>query len=87
LQSDEVIKSTCPFTLYAQIDWVEVSEALMQELEDEIQKPTGIWTVATPKLSIGGLLVSKECGVLYEVTNTEGLRSVLSDVTDYTFFR
>jgi hypothetical protein len=80
LPPDEVIKSTCPFTLYAQIDPVEVSEELMEELEDEIQKPTGIWTIDIPKLSIGGVLISKECGVLYEVTNTEGLRSVLINI-------
>jgi hypothetical protein len=46
----------------------------MQELESELQNPTGIWTIPTPKLSISGLLVSKECGILYEVKNTEGLR-------------
>ena len=46
----------------------------MQELEDELQNPTGISTVSTPKLSVSGILLSRECGVLYEVTNSEGLR-------------
>jgi hypothetical protein len=49
----------------------------MRELEDELQNPTGISTVTTPKLSISGVLLSKECGILYEVTNSEGLRCVI----------
>jgi transmembrane E3 ubiquitin-protein ligase len=66
----------CPFTLYAQIGPTTVPEVLMQELEGELQKPTGIWTIKPPKLSVDGLLISKECGIIYEVINTEGLRSV-----------
>lgn len=50
----------------------------MAELESEIQNPTGIWTVPPPKLSITGILLSKECGILYELTNTEGLRYACS---------
>ena len=46
----------------------------MRELEDELQNPTGISTVSTPKLSVSGVLLSKECGILYEITNSEGLR-------------
>ena len=46
----------------------------MQELEEETQRPTGIWTVKPPKLSLTGLLISKECGLMYEVVKTEGLR-------------
>ncbi|KAF5383788.1 hypothetical protein D9615_003714 [Tricholomella constricta] len=78
--SDEPPKSSCPFTFYAQIHPVTVPEYLMQELEDEIQKPTGVWTIDPPKLSVTGLLVSKECGIMFEVNETEGLRS-------RTFFR
>ena len=46
----------------------------MQELEDELQMPTGIPTIKAPPLSVNGLLISKECGIIYEVVNTEGLR-------------
>ena len=49
----------------------------MLELEDELQNPTGISTVSTPKLSVSGVLLSKECGILYEITNSEGLRCVV----------
>jgi hypothetical protein len=78
--NDEVPKTSCPFTFHAQIHPVGVPEYLMQELEDELQHPTGISTVSTPKLSVSGVLLSKECGILYEITNSEGLRS-------RTFFR
>ena len=71
---DEAPKTSCPFTFHAQIHSVGVPEYLMQELEDELQNPTGISTVSTPKLSVSGILLSRECGVLYEVTNSEGLR-------------
>ncbi|KJA28091.1 hypothetical protein HYPSUDRAFT_34432 [Hypholoma sublateritium FD-334 SS-4] len=73
--NDEEPKTTCPFTLHAQIHPSHIPEYLMQELESEIQKPTGISTVAPPKLSISGVLLSKECGIMYELKNTEGLRS------------
>jgi hypothetical protein len=49
----------------------------MLELEEEIQKPTGIWTIDPPKLSVNGLLISKECGLMYEVTETDGLRQIV----------
>ena len=71
---DETPKTRCPFTFFGQIHPAAIPEYLMQELESELQNPTGIWTIPTPKLSISGLLLSKECGVLYEVKNTEGLR-------------
>ncbi|TFK39970.1 hypothetical protein BDQ12DRAFT_629095 [Crucibulum laeve] len=73
-------KSTCPFTFHGQILPAPVPEYLMQDFEDEIQNPTGIWTIDPPKLSVTGLLLSKECGIMYEVKDTQGLRSK-------TFFR
>ncbi|KAG6827207.1 hypothetical protein H0H92_012791 [Tricholoma furcatifolium] len=78
--NDDPPKSSCPFTFFAQLHPTTVPEYLMQELEDEIQKPTGLWTISPPKLSANGLLLSKECGVMFEMNDTEGLRS-------RTFFR
>lgn len=72
--TDDAAKVSCPFTFYAQIHPVPVPEYLMQELENELQSPTGISTVPPPKLSISAVLLSKECGILYEMKNTEGLR-------------
>ena len=75
-RADESLKSSCPFTFFAQISPSDVPAALMQELEDELQTPTGIPTIRAPPLSVNGLLISKECGIIYEVVNTEGLRYV-----------
>lgn len=72
--TDEAPKSTCPFTFYAQLDPSTVPEILMRELEEEVQRPTGRWTVTPPKLSVRGVLISKECGLLYELKDTLGLR-------------
>ncbi|KAK0434656.1 hypothetical protein EV421DRAFT_1839657 [Armillaria borealis] len=74
------ITSSCPFALYAQIDPVSISEHEMQLLEDEMQHPKGLPTVSPPKLSVSGVLISKECGIMFEIRETEGLRS-------RTFFR
>ncbi|EGO20833.1 hypothetical protein SERLADRAFT_442196 [Serpula lacrymans var. lacrymans S7.9] len=73
-------KSKCGFTLYSQIEPSQVPEQLMDELEEELQRPTGKWTVKSPKLTLNGVLLSKERGILYHINNTEGLRS-------RTFFR
>lgn len=72
--ADETPKSTCPFTVHAQLEPTDVPSALLQELEEETQKPTGKWTVPVPKLSLRGVVVSQECGVLYEMKNISGLR-------------
>lgn len=77
-KTEESPKSTCPFVFYGQLEPSSVPEVLMQEFEEEVQRPTGRWTIPPPKLSVRGVLMSKECGVLYEVVNTEGLRCVLS---------
>jgi hypothetical protein len=97
---DEAPKTSCPFTFHAQIHSVGVLEYLMQELEDELQNPTGISTVSAPKLSVSNILLSRECGILYEVTNSEGLRcascpqklllmilKTATAATGHTFFR
>ncbi|KAJ3718919.1 hypothetical protein C8R42DRAFT_674859 [Lentinula raphanica] len=73
-------KTACPFTLYAQINSVDVPAHVMKEHEAEIQRPTGIDTHLPTRLAMKSILISKECGILYEVSNMEGLRS-------RTFFR
>lgn len=47
----------------------------MRELEEELQHPTGATTVRRPKFIMHGVLLSRECGIMYEVKSTEGLRS------------
>ena|SRR6266508_1560026 len=79
--ADENLKTSCPFEFYAQVDAVPIPEDVMQELEEELQNPTGIHTPPPPQLSLKGLLVSKTCGLLYEISNTEGLRFDLRSVT------
>jgi len=70
-----VPKSQCPFTFHAQFQPVPIPNRLMQDLESEIQHPTGISTVKPPKIILSAVLLSKKCGILYEIHSTQGLRS------------
>jgi hypothetical protein len=47
---------------------------LIRELEGEMENPTGISTVDRPELILNALLVSKECGIMYEIKDAEGLQ-------------
>lgn len=78
--NEEPPQSTCSFVLYSQLEPANVPKRLMHELEAEIQHPTGAWTVKAPKLSLNGVLISEECGIMLEITKSEGLSS-------RTFFR
>ena len=46
----------------------------MLELEQEIFDPSGISTVAPPKMILNGVLISKPCGILYRIDECAGLR-------------
>ncbi|KAJ7252759.1 hypothetical protein B0H12DRAFT_1117744 [Mycena haematopus] len=82
---DEGSKTSCPFSLYVALDLLEVPENLLREYEEEVQSPAGIWTVKPPPMSISGLLMSKECGILYEFHKAEGvgLSSLFRKLTTY----
>ncbi|KAJ6607473.1 hypothetical protein B0H10DRAFT_550301 [Mycena sp. CBHHK59/15] len=82
---DEAPKTACPFSLYMVLDPVKVPEALLREFEEEIQRPAGIWTVSPPPLSLSGILMSKECGILYEFHGIDGvgLSSLFRKLTAY----
>ncbi|KXN86557.1 DSC E3 ubiquitin ligase complex subunit 1 [Leucoagaricus sp. SymC.cos] len=72
---EDTPKSKCPFTFHAQFHPVPIPDYLMQDLESEIQHPTGISTVKAPKMVLSAVLLSRECGILYEIHSTQGLRS------------
>lgn len=48
----------------------------MTELEEEMDSPTGISTVKRPDLKMNGVIVSKDCGILYEIKDADGLKYV-----------
>ncbi len=68
------MKTRCSFQLYAQLVHSEVPELLMKELEREIEKPTGISTIKPPELRLDGVLISQDCGIVYEIKDTIGLK-------------
>ncbi|KAJ7581470.1 hypothetical protein C8J56DRAFT_960123 [Mycena floridula] len=85
-QSDEKDVTTCPFVVYGQLTPARISELSMEELEHELQKPSGLSTVKAPKLTTEVVLLSRECGIMYQLMETEGLRSsaFFRKVTDYS---
>ena len=64
----------CGFVVHAQIESSSISAYLMDDLEDELQKPTGKWTVKRPPLRLNGMLLSRECGLLYRLHGADGVR-------------
>lgn len=78
-------KSKCSFAFFAQLNTTHISAQHLKELEDEIDEPTGISTVSPPPLMLNGVLVSKSCGMLYEIKETKGLKtqSLYRKITTY----
>ncbi|KAH7885835.1 hypothetical protein F5I97DRAFT_1809172 [Phlebopus sp. FC_14] len=79
------IKTDCGFQVYAQVEPSRISENLMRDLENELQKPTGKWTVDIPPLRMDGVLLSRPCGILYRLHDAKGVRSLsfFRKVTSY----
>ncbi|KAI6126043.1 hypothetical protein EDD16DRAFT_1554771 [Pisolithus croceorrhizus] len=74
-EANSGIQGDCGFLVYAQIEPSPVSEESMNDVESELQSPTGRWTpnIFPPRFS--GILLSRECGILYRFHHAEGLRT------------
>ncbi|OBZ78657.1 DSC E3 ubiquitin ligase complex subunit 1 [Grifola frondosa] len=83
-----VPKPAAPSSSLHRWNLVDVPLALMQELEDETDNPTGIPTITAPELKLSGVLISQDCGILYEIQNTTGLKShrLYQKITTYSGF-
>lgn len=79
LFADQTRMTSCTFTLYAQIVPSELPGFYMQELESELEHPTGITTAPRPPLKLNGVLISKDCALVYVIQEAEGLKSALPD--------
>ncbi|CAK5274038.1 unnamed protein product [Mycena citricolor] len=71
--ADDSAKTECSFSLYLSLDPVKVPERLLRELEAETQHPTGAWTVTPPAMTLRGLLLSRDCGIVYQFHKTDGV--------------
>ena len=72
--ADEGPTSRCSFKFFGQLNSTQVPLYLMQELEEEIDNPTGVATIRPPEMGMSGVLVSKNCGILYEFKDTSGVK-------------
>ncbi|KIN95412.1 hypothetical protein M404DRAFT_34219 [Pisolithus tinctorius Marx 270] len=73
LEANSGVQSDCGFLVYAQIEPSPISEELMIDVESELQSPTRKWTPNVFPLRVNGVLLSRECGVLYRFHHAEGL--------------
>jgi transmembrane E3 ubiquitin-protein ligase len=48
----------------------------MHDVEEELLRPTGVATTPVPMMNINGVLISRECAIVLEIKNTEGMRYV-----------
>ncbi|CAL1715555.1 unnamed protein product [Somion occarium] len=72
---DDNPKTRCTFDFFGQVDPSLVPQFQLEELEEEIDSPTGISTVKQPPLLMNGLLISKDCGMMYKLKDIRGLKS------------
>jgi len=66
--------STCPFQMYAQVRPSSIPQFAMDEVEQEMDQPTGISVPQTPPLQLDVVLLSQECGVLLRLHDLSGLK-------------
>ncbi|KAH9926336.1 uncharacterized protein BXZ73DRAFT_49527 [Epithele typhae] len=84
--TDDSLKTNCSFQFYAQLDPTNVPEEQMRELEREFEEPTGITTVRAPELALEAVLLSQDCGLLYEVQHATGVQTkrLYGKITTYS---
>ena len=57
----------CSFDFFAQLQPSSVPLFQLEELEQEIEKPTGVSTIKRPLFLLDAVLVSSDCAMIYEV--------------------
>ncbi|KAI0793636.1 hypothetical protein C8Q74DRAFT_1243576 [Fomes fomentarius] len=83
---DDSPKTKCSFQLFAQLVPSTIPKERMEELEREFEEPTGISTVRAPEFALEGVLLSQNCGVLYEIKHAEGVQTqrLYGKITTYS---
>lgn len=77
LTLDDGPKTGCSFQFFGQIHRSDIPQALLQQVEDEIDEPTGVSMIHAPDMKLQGVLVSKNCAMVYELPDISGMKSVL----------
>lgn len=82
---DDGPKTSCSFKFFGQIQRSNIPQALLQEVEDEIDEPTGISTIHAPEMKLQGVLVSQNCAMVYELPDISGMKSqtLFRKITSY----
>ena len=73
--SDYESPAPCSFQFHGQMKQaVGVPEFFMREYEEEMARPTGLHTIKAPQVSMRGVFVSSDCGLVAYMDSSSGLR-------------
>lgn len=73
---DESESVHCQFSFHFQLRPAHVIPGLLEELETELENPTGLSTIPSPPLFLDTAFISKPCGILVENRGMKGLKYV-----------
>lgn len=76
---DVPAETHCHFHLYGQLAPSPISENEMLLLESEMRTPTGVYTPTRPPVLMDAVLLSKNCGLLYQANHLKGMKYVDCD--------
>ena len=68
-------KTTCSFLVFGQLVPTSVSKERLDELEAEMDDPQGISTVSRPEMKMNAILLSKDCGIMIEMHDGDGMKA------------
>jgi hypothetical protein len=69
-EEDPLVK--CAFSFHGHMEPLHISQNIVDEYEREMKEPSGIPIPKLPPPSFDGILMSKECGILLELTKSSG---------------
>lgn len=71
---DESESVHCQFSFHFQLRPAHVVSGLLEELETELENPTGLSTIPSPPLLLDSAFISKPCGIFVENKGMKGLK-------------
>ncbi|GJJ11317.1 hypothetical protein Clacol_005549 [Clathrus columnatus] len=71
---EESETANCHFTFHFQLRPSHVIPKLLEELETELENPSGLTTIPSPPLYLDGVFISKSCGIFIETKGMKGLK-------------
>ncbi|KZS94573.1 hypothetical protein SISNIDRAFT_409713 [Sistotremastrum niveocremeum HHB9708] len=68
-------ETTCSLKLYGQLQPAPLPQYLLENLEAEVENPTGASTISAPPPLLDAILLSEDCGFLLEIREAKGMKA------------